>query len=320
MPYHKDGVTALVLTPDNRLAISASKDKTIKIWDLERREEIQTLYGHNDRVTDLALTPDSSRVLSASWDGTIRIWDLKKGGNLNTFFGQNGEVNCLAVTGDGKKVVSASTGLGDRGTLKIWELETQTVLRSFSTDGDILLNALTVTPGGRLAVTASGITRMIFVWDLNSGEHIYELFNGEGSRKCSLALSPDGHFAVSGGDNGDVILWDIENGVDVFQFRHFILNPKEPNFWQNPGLLVQDVAFLNNGRDIMSASRDGMIKIWNIETNLLKSFHKYGKPLTACAISNYGMNTVVGDSSGQVSFITAKDYFVRKQDSFKNLP
>jgi WD40 repeat protein len=319
MPYYEDGVTALVITPDNRLAISASKDKTIKIWDLERREEIRALYGHMDRVADLALTPDGNRILSASWDGTIRIWDIKTGANLNTFFGQNGEVNCLAVTGDGKKVVSVSTGLGDRGTLKVWELETHTVLRSFSTDGDILLNALTVTPDGRRAVTASGITRMIFVWDLNSGEHIHQLFNGEGSRKCSLALSPNGRYAVSGGDNGDVILWDIENGVEVFQFRHFIINPKEPNFWQNPGLLVQDVAFLNNGGEIMSASRDGMIKIWNIETKLLKSFHKYGKPLTACAISNYGMNTVVGDSSGQVSFVTDESYIGRNQDSHKNL-
>jgi len=311
MPYHEDGVTTLVLTPDNHLVVSASKDKTIKIWDLERRKEIQTLYGHMDRVADLALTADANRILSASWDGTIKIWDIRTGANINTFLGQNGEVNCLAITGDGKKVVSISTGLGNKGTMKIWELETFKVLRVFSTDDDILLNAIAATPDGKRAVTASGLTRMIFVWDLDSGEHIHQLFNGEGSRKCSLALSPDGRYAVSGGDNGDVILWDVEKGIDVFQFKHFTINTKEVNYWQNPGLMIYDVSFFNNGRNIMSAGGEGMIKIWDIDTKTLKSYFNFGKRLTACAISPDGTNMVAGDKSGEVYFLPVKDIVVK---------
>ena len=54
------------MTPDGRWAVSASEDKTLKVWDLESGRELCTLTGHSDVVLGVAVTPDGRRVVSAS--------------------------------------------------------------------------------------------------------------------------------------------------------------------------------------------------------------------------------------------------------------
>ena len=44
---HTDWVNAVAVTPDGRRAVSASSDKTLKVWDLDRRE-LRTLAGHSE--------------------------------------------------------------------------------------------------------------------------------------------------------------------------------------------------------------------------------------------------------------------------------
>ena len=38
---------AVAVTPDGQRAVSASKDKTLKVWDLESGRELRTLEGHS---------------------------------------------------------------------------------------------------------------------------------------------------------------------------------------------------------------------------------------------------------------------------------
>jgi WD40 repeat protein len=311
MSYHKDRVTTIIISPDNEYVITASHDKTIKIWDFNNRKEIRTLYGHEDRVVDLVLTPDGSRILSAAHDKTVKIWDIKTGANLGTFCGHDAGVDCLALTTDGLRVVSISNF--HNTTFMIWDLESGRILNSFSTDFDRWINRVLITSDGKRAITASIQDRMVTIWDLNTGERLFNLLNGAGSRKCSLALSHGEHFVVSGGDSNDITLWDIERGVGEFRDEEFklenvIVDTKVPNYWQNPGWMIYDVAFLNNGLDIMSASGDGMIKIWDLKTRLVKSYINLGKHLTCCTFTPDGRQMVAGDISGQVYFLTEKDF------------
>ncbi|MEI2418823.1 hypothetical protein V6O07_00990, partial [Arthrospira platensis SPKY2] len=53
---HSDSVQAVAITPDGKRAVSASGDKTLKLWDLETGTELATLTGHSDEVRAVAIT------------------------------------------------------------------------------------------------------------------------------------------------------------------------------------------------------------------------------------------------------------------------
>ena len=67
---HSNRVTAVAVTSEGGQAISASDDKTLKVWDLKTGKEVRTLEGHSDRVTAVAVTPEGGQAISAPSDRT----------------------------------------------------------------------------------------------------------------------------------------------------------------------------------------------------------------------------------------------------------
>ena len=75
---HTSLVDEVAVTPDGTKAISASWDKTLKVWDIESGVELRTLEGHTDAVFEVAVTPDG-KAISVSWDKTLKVWDIESG-------------------------------------------------------------------------------------------------------------------------------------------------------------------------------------------------------------------------------------------------
>ena len=70
-----DVVTSAAFSPDGSRIVTASWDKTARIWDAATAKEIAVLRGHDDSVYSAAFSPDGSRIVTASEDKTARIWD-----------------------------------------------------------------------------------------------------------------------------------------------------------------------------------------------------------------------------------------------------
>jgi F-box/WD-40 domain protein MET30 len=99
---HTNGVTCLHFR-DNILA-SGSYDTTIKIWDMESREEIRTLRGHTLGVRCLQF--DNKQLVSGSLDCTVRIWDWVTGLEIKELRGPQAGV--LSVHFDGHFLAAGS--------------------------------------------------------------------------------------------------------------------------------------------------------------------------------------------------------------------
>ncbi len=63
-------------SPDGKLALTASGNQTVNLWDVGSGKRVRVFKGHADFVTSVVFSPDSKYILSGSWDATMRMWDL----------------------------------------------------------------------------------------------------------------------------------------------------------------------------------------------------------------------------------------------------
>jgi len=73
---HTSTITRLALSPDRRLALTASRDGSVRIWDVAGRELVSIIRGDGSAVLDAAWSPDGSRILTGSFDGHVKLWPL----------------------------------------------------------------------------------------------------------------------------------------------------------------------------------------------------------------------------------------------------
>ena len=144
---HKDDVTAVVITSDGDLVISASSDATLRVWKHRSGKCLRVLSGHNKGVTSLALTPDGKTVISGSIDKTIRVWDISSGKCLHILEGHKSVVTAVAVTPDGHLAMSLSR---DK-TSRLWSVHTGKCLKVFK-EYTYWLEAIALSPDGRFVL------------------------------------------------------------------------------------------------------------------------------------------------------------------------
>jgi len=144
----------VAVTPDGRRVVSASRDETLRLWDLESGEMVRMLEGYTAGVRAVAVTPHGGSAVSAAMDGTLRLWDLESGQTLCTLKGHTAGIDDVAVTPDGHYVVSAS----DDRTLRLWDLESGQEIDSFTGEGD--MDSCAVAPDGRTIIVGESSGRV----------------------------------------------------------------------------------------------------------------------------------------------------------------
>ena len=128
---HTSWVNGVALTSDGLRAVSASRDGTLKVWDLASGQLVRTLKGHTAWVSGVALTSDGLRAVSSSEDKMLNVWDVESGEVVRTLEGHRGGVSGVALTSDGLRAVSASYDM----TLKVWDMESGEVVRTLKVIG-----------------------------------------------------------------------------------------------------------------------------------------------------------------------------------------
>ena len=241
---HSGSVSDVALTPNGKWAVSASEDRTLKVWDLATGRALRTLEGHSASVEGVAVTADGKRAVSASWDVTLKVWDLDTGRAMRTLEGHSSSVMAVAVTPDGKRAVSASH---DK-TLKVWDLDTGRALRTLKGHSN-RVSGVAVTPDGKRAVSASW-DGTLKVWDLETGRALRTL-EGHSKAVLGVAVTPDGKRAVSASEDDTLKVWDLATGRAVSTLQ---------------GGRVSAVAVTPDGEQAVAASSDKTLTVWHLET------------------------------------------------------
>jgi WD40 repeat protein len=77
---HVSRVTWLDWSPDNRRIATASTDRTVHVWDVDRPQQPLCIYReHTAAVNVVAWSPDGTRIASGGEDHTLHIWQPRPG-------------------------------------------------------------------------------------------------------------------------------------------------------------------------------------------------------------------------------------------------
>ena len=115
---HDDTVWAVAAMPDSQRLLSASSDKSVRVWLLNGTLE-NTFKLHRGTVHSLLALPDNRRALSGGMDSSVALFDVNDGALLRRFVPDHyGRVMSLAPLPDGRRFAIASSD----STVRICEL------------------------------------------------------------------------------------------------------------------------------------------------------------------------------------------------------
>lgn len=197
---HTSVVASLDITADGLTLASGSRDRTIKLWNLQTGELQQTLTGHQKRVISVVFSSDRQFLASGSEDCTIKLWPLNDGSEIGELTGHLGAVYAVAISPDSRTLVSSSW---DR-TIKIWDLSSRQELKSLTGHG-LPCTAVAISRNGKTLATGSHDTT-IKLWDLATGE-LAATLTEHTKAVNSVIFSPDGNTLASGSSDRTVKLW-----------------------------------------------------------------------------------------------------------------
>jgi len=82
---HTDEILKLVVHTKTAVAVTASADKTVRLWDLTKKQPLHALAGLNDFAFSVAVSPDGATIAAGSFDGDVQLWNAKDGKPIRRF-------------------------------------------------------------------------------------------------------------------------------------------------------------------------------------------------------------------------------------------
>ena len=263
---HPNDVKSVSISPDGRLALSGSKDETLRLWELATGDCVGTFEGHTGEVNSVSISPDGRLALSGSDDKTLRLWELATGHCVCMFEGHTAWVYSVSISPDGRWGLSGSY---DR-TLRLWELATGQCVRKF--EGHTLdVQSVTFSPDGRWGLSGSQ-DETLRLWELATGRCV-RTFKGYPNRVTSVSISPNGRWALSGSEYNTLRLWELATGQCVRTFEGH-------TGW------VYSVSISPNGRWALSGSKDKTLRLWELATGqCVRTFEGHAGSVASVTIS-----------------------------------
>lgn len=329
---HTRFIMSVALSPDGKLALTGSQDAAAIIWDIETGKPLHKLNEHQFSVLSVAFSPNSEWAITSGGNGSALVWNIETGRIKYKLLGhelfedyggdgkklQNAPISALNISTDSKMVATGSRN----GSVKTWNLDPKTPLYQFdSVPNAVFLNGenrllygeqfgqlklLDIETGKKEAsfkfysyrelMKISPNNKKLFygntLYHLTTGKEIHTFFEHSLGVQ-SLAFSADNKRLLTGGIEGIVKLWDIEdNNFKLLKTFDAVKNEK-----------ALAVSFTNNPQRVMSADGDSLI-IWDIATaQPIQRMRLYARGGTAAFSSDY-KQIVIGDDDGKVSVLT----------------
>jgi WD40 repeat protein len=254
-------ITTAVMTPDSRRALTGDHAGRLRLWDLEKGEELHARPDSASSNECVALSGDGRLALVGQANGRVNLWDVALGKLVHSFRDETA-VRAVAFPGDGECFAYG----GATGNLRVRDTHSGDLRWWRKAAHDDTIHALVFSHDGKKLYSGGGYPGMVKAPLENGAIRVWEVaknqpagvLKGHVGPVYGLALSGDGSQLLScagdlrlvGGDHG-VRLWDLASGKQVSKFEGHKQN-------------VVSVAFSPDGKRAASVSMDGNVWLWDL--------------------------------------------------------
>lgn len=321
---HTEAITELAFVGNQLQLVSASRDKSIRHWDLQSGQLLRTLV-HPTAVTGVTVSNNGARIASAAEDGTVRVWDAQNGRALQEFSGHAAGIAQAQWLHDNQTIISGSV---DR-SLRTWK---PSILNAFAVHEKPVLD-IALFNGGSHVVSCSSDGRVVMS-DLSNGQETRK-FEGLSGAPRVVAIRNDNQRLAVGSSEGKLGIWNtndaqllqtlsVQGAVTSLswssdnqklavatdqQLLYFFGPPLPPQTPQPGSELVEHqkastdsvlsrVAWDAEQRSVMATQADGRVASWSYAAPIPTRRFAHGGPVQSVAISRDG-KMVVSASADQ---------------------
>lgn len=296
---HKETISNIILTKNNRFLASCSKDKSFIVWDFQSAKEILNIDNLEIGLSSIDINLDSMLVAvgettkDKKLSPNVTIWDIKTGTKIKTIKAKAGNIRLVKFIENGQKLLIA-------GSRKIFLYnlitnKTQITYKGFSH----LLEDISISNNNKIIAAQS--EHKIYYWNIESSKLIRSIEETP-SKITSLCLNSVGSKIAICSSNSNIIVYDTSN---VEQAKYIPIegyNMENLSFSKDESFLIGSdskskfihlfyldsiktkkieahqqvaLAFISNNSQyiISTGTKDKQIKIWNpVDFSLIKIF------------------------------------------------
>lgn len=88
-------VRAVRYNVDGNYCLTCGSDKSLKLWNPERKLALKTYTGHGYEVLDARGSCDNAQIVSCGMDKVVIVWEVGTGLAVRKYRGHAGTVNCV---------------------------------------------------------------------------------------------------------------------------------------------------------------------------------------------------------------------------------
>jgi len=212
----------LDVSPDERLAATASSDNVVTIVDLHANQIVHTITSHTAILRDVKFSPDGKLLATCSRDHSIGIWDTENFGLLQMMFLPEDSLTEIAFSPDSKYLVSGSL----EHHARVFDVTAGEQVAMLAGHTDRVLSVTFLADNSGIATACTDGETRIFPWSTEQIPPVIEpriSVRTRDSYPAQVVSSPKGKYVYIGNDNGSIKKLSVDTG-----FEHLNIQVDQP--------------------------------------------------------------------------------------------